>query len=130
MNNLIINNYLLSNDGWALILLAICIVPIAILIIFAIVKSIMKARKKQKEQENSEGVDEEQRAIFLNAYGGSENIESVSIERQKITVVVKDIEKVQGEELKNLGATGVLLLGNEVRASFSDRAESVYNLIK
>ena len=67
---------------------------------------------------------------FLNAYGGSDNVLEVAIERQKITVKVKDIDKVQGEELKNLGASGVLLIGNEVRASFSDRAQYVYDLIK
>lgn len=123
--------FLLSNDDWALILLAICIIPIAILIIFAIVRSIIKGVKKHNNSlKNDPTVDAEQKDAFLLAYGGMDNIDTVSIERQKITVVVKDIEKVQGEELKNLGASGVLLLGNEVRASFSDRAEYVYNLLK
>ena len=123
--------FLLSNDGWALILLAICIVPIAALIIFAIVRSIVKGVKKHNnELLKDPTVDNEQKEAFLLAYGGIDNIESITIERQKITVKVKEIEKVQGEELKNLGAVGVLLLGNEVRASFSDRAEYVYNLIK
>ncbi|MBP5407692.1 MAG: hypothetical protein J6Y42_00965 [Bacilli bacterium] len=123
--------FLLSNDGWALILLAICIIPIAALIIFAIVKAIVKGVKKHnKSLLNDPTVDESQKEEFLNAYGGSDNVLEVAIERQKITVKVKDIEKVQGEELKNLGASGVLLIGNEVRASFSDRAQYVYDLIK
>ena len=123
--------FLLSNDGWALILLAICIIPIAALIIFAIVRSIVKGVKKHNNSlKNDPTIDNEQKEAFLLAYGGLDNIDTVTIERQKITVVVKNIEAVQGEELKNLGATGVLLLGNEVRASFSDRAEYVYNLLK
>ena len=48
----------------------------------------------------------------------------------RITVSVKDIEKVNGERLKELGATGVLLVGDLVKASFSDRAKYVHKLME
>ena len=43
---------------------------------------------------------------------------------------VKDIEKVDGERLKELGATGVPLVGDLVKASFSDRAKYVHKLME
>ena len=42
----------------------------------------------------------------------------------------EDIEKVDGERLKELGATGVLLVGDLVKASFSDRAKYVHKLME
>ena len=38
--------------------------------------------------------------------------------------------KLMEEKLKELGAQNVLLIGDEVRSSFGDRAEYVYNLLK
>ena len=78
----------------------------------------------------SEEKDLEQRKIFFDAYGGEENVNSVSLEMNRITVSVKDIEKVDGERLKELGATGVLLVGDLVKASFSDRAKYVHKLME
>ena len=40
------------------------------------------------------------------------------------------IEKVDGDVLRELGASNVLLIGNEVRCSYEDRAEYIYKLIK
>lgn len=122
--------YLMDTNDVALLLLGICIIPIAILLIIAIVLRIVKARKKAQERAKNETVDEGQKDVFFEAYGGSDNVLSVEIERNKIKVKTNDIEKVDGEKLKELGATGVLLVGDEVRASFGDRAEEIYELIK
>ena len=122
----------LTQENIALILLGICIIPIAFLIVFGIVKMIIKAKKslkKSSELENGEK-DQEQLAIFELAYGGRENIVSVNNELNRITVEVKEIELVDSQKLKDLGATGVLLVGNQVKCGFGDRATYVYNLLK
>lgn len=125
--------FLLSTQGWAIIMLCICILPIGALIIAAIVLRVKKSFKRNKdyiEVEENQITDEEQIKLFKDAYGGEDNIDTVSIERNKISVVVKDPTLVQGEKLQELGASGVLIVGNEVRSSFGDRASSVYDLIK
>lgn len=116
-----------------LMLLAICVIPIAVLVVFAIFKLVRNRRQLRKahnEIEEAEGVDLEQRMIFYEAYGGEENILEIKLEMNRITVTVQDIDKVNGERLKELGATGVLLVGNLVKASYSDRAKYVYKLME
>ena len=118
---------------WALLLLAICIIPIAILCVFAIVKTIRIKKKEAKAREEAaseEVIDIDQRKIFYDAYGGEENVLEVSLEMSRITVKVADLEKVDAERLKELGATGVLIVSDMVKASYSDRAKYVYKLME
>ena len=118
--------FLLSTQQWTLILLAICVVPIAVLILLAIIFRIKNSTKKTVE---SDEVDNEQKMVFLAAFGGEENFISASLERIKVIVKVKDPDLIQGEKLQELGAKGVLIVGNEVRCSFGDRAEYVYKTL-
>ena len=124
--------FLLSTQGWAIVLLLICVVPIAALILFAIIMRIVKGIKNKNNQGANNSIDNtlEQLAVFETALGGSENYVSSSIERNKITFKVVDASLVDGEKLKELGASGVLIVGDEVRASFGDRASYVYDVIK
>lgn len=118
----------IDNQTITLILLAVCIIPIAVLALFAIFKTIKNQKKKNKV--SCDEVDLEQQEIFYNAYGGNENVLEVNLEMNRVTVKVVDIEKVDGEKLKELGATGVLLVGDLVKASYSDRAKYVYKLME
>ena len=120
--------FLLSTQQWTLILLAICVIPIAALIILAIILRIKNSVKKGKKEETKE-VDNEQRQVFLEAFGGEDNFINAALERIKVIVKVKDPDLIQGEKLQELGAKGVLIVGNEVRCSFGDRAEYVYNTL-
>lgn len=118
----------LTTQQWTLILLAICVVPIAVLIILAIILRIKNSVRKQAKGDNAEANDE-QRLLFIDAFGGEDNFIDVVLERIKVIVKVKDPELIQGEKLQELGAKGVLIVGNEVRCSFGDRAEYVYKTI-
>lgn len=120
--------FLMDANDVALLLLGVCVIPIAILIILAIIFRLKNIKKKNAKKEIK--ADEDQKDIFLLAYGGKENIESSVLERGKVKVVVKDIELINGEKLQELGAVGVLLVGNEVRCSFGDKAEYVYELLQ
>lgn len=122
-----------TNQQWALLLLAICIVPIAVLCIFAIIKTLKTRKARAKEREaiiEEEPIDVDQRKIFYEAYGGEENVLEITQEMSRITVKVLDTEKVNGERLKELGATGVLIVGDLIKASYSDRAKYVYKLME
>lgn len=118
----------LSTQQWTLILLAICVIPIAALIILAIILRIKNSVRKKNSKETSEP-DDEQRPVFLDAFGGEDNFISSVQERIKVIVKVKDPELIKGEKLQELGAKGVLIVGNEVRCSFGDRAEYVNNTL-
>ena len=125
--------FLISNETLAIILLLCTIIPIGILIVLAFVLRLRNARiskENSKKIIDGEEVDQDQKLEFEMAYGGKDNIVSLNIERNKLYVKVKSVDEVDGEKLKELGAQNVLLIGDEVRSSFGDRAEYVYNLLK
>lgn len=119
----------LTNQQWTLILLAICVVPIAALIVLAIILRIKNSVRKKSNSNIESGVDEGQRLEFLDAFGGVDNFISAVLERIKVIVKVNDPDLIKGDKLQELGAKGVLIVGNEVRCSFGDRAEYVYNTL-
>ena len=123
----------MNNEALALILLAICVLPIAGLIVYSFVRVILNSKKKNEEQQkviDGQEKDLEQRAVFYEAFGGEANVVNVQNEMNRIIVDVEDITLVNGESLKELGATGVLLAGNTVKCGFGDRAKYIYELMK
>jgi phosphotransferase system IIB component len=99
----------------------------------AIINTVRLTKKRKAIREaaiSEQPLDEEQQKIFYEVYGGLENIKSIRKEARRVIVQVSDLDKVNLEKLPELGATGVLVVADEVRASFSDRADYVYNLIK
>ena len=120
--------FLLSTQQWTLILLAICVVPIAVLILLAIILRIKNSVRKSKKEDATP--NDEQRLLFLDAFGGEDNYIDSALERIKVIVKVKDPDLIKGEKLQELGAKGVLIVGNEVRCSFGDKAEYVYKLLQ
>lgn len=115
---------------WVVLVPIIVIMILIILVAIKISKNQISRKKIFKEYADNNEIDESQRMVFLEAFGGSENIISVSHEMSRISVNAKDIEKVQLEKLKSLGASGILVLGNVVKCSFKDQAEYIYHLIK
>ncbi|NLD26795.1 MAG: PTS transporter subunit EIIB [Acholeplasmataceae bacterium] len=122
----------LSNQELSLIILGICIIPIMILIVYAIIVAVRRSRKIsiEREQEAKTSDDQTQRKLFLDVFGGEDNIKNVMVQMSRLSVTVFDLNKVQTEELKELGATGILLVNDVVKCSFGDRASYIYNLIK
>ena len=109
-------------------ILAGCIAgPILILLViatFIALKKRIKLAKKYSKIKNQELNNE-----YAAAYG-KDNILSVSMEMSRITVSVKDVDLVKPERLKELGASGVLLVGNQVKCSFKENVEGIYKSIK
>ena len=67
---------------------------------------------------------------LLEALGGSDNIISSNVEMSRVTIEVNDIELINGEALKEIGASGVLLVGNKVKCSFNENAKEVQKLLE
>lgn len=111
-------------------IIALCtIVPIFVLLIVAFIIALVKRIKMAAKYKKGSYVNEELKSNLLEAYG-IDNIENVEVEMSRLTVTVKDVEKVNADCLKQLGANGVLLVGNKVKCSFGEKAEEIYKLLK
>jgi len=59
------------------------------------------------------------------AFGGKSNIEGVDACITRLRIEVKDINIVNQEKLKALGAAGVVVVGNNMQAIFGPRSENL-----
>lgn len=69
-------------------------------------------------------------AAILAAFGGSANIENLDACITRLRVTVKEKSKVDTRKLKELGAAGVLELGNNMQAVFGTESDSLKEQIR
>jgi len=113
------------------ILFYLIIIPFALIILLIIIAAVLRIKKyNQLRKVKSDEVDPFQQQQFYELYGGKENILDVKCEMSRVTVNVKDVEKVDLSRLKEFGANGILVTGNYIKASFGDRANYIYKLLK
>jgi glucose PTS system EIICBA or EIICB component len=67
---------------------------------------------------------------ILDAMGGKDNIANLDACITRLRVSVKDIKNVDKNELKRLGAAGVLEVGNNIQAIFGPRSETIKGQMK
>ena len=94
-------DWLNQNFWWPLILLVIII-----LVFFYFLA------KRHKPQEKEEIVDYE---TLLLALGGRDNISKMSLEGNRTKFTLVDLELIQEEGLKDLGATGIFISGKNIK---------------
>ncbi|MEN9947140.1 MAG: hypothetical protein RLZZ293_1526 [Pseudomonadota bacterium] len=89
-------------------------------------------REKEQSTENNQNdsvvpdSDGYQHAYqVLTAFGGIENIATLNACMSRLRIEVKDKTKVNKAQLKQLGAAGVLEVGNSVQAVYGTRAEII-----
>lgn len=63
----------------------------------------------------------------LEALGGSDNISNLDACITRLRVGVKEIDKVNREQLRTLGAAGVVIIGNAVQAVFGAASDQIRN---
>lgn len=87
---------------------------------------------KGENQPKESGNDELRRIapLVLESLGGSENIENIDACITRLRVEVKDAKKVDKNELKKLGASGVLEISGGVQAIFGGKSDTLKNYIK
>lgn len=76
------------------------------------------------ELTGSEGGNEFARKLVL-AFGGRSNILSLDACITRLRVELKDVTMASEEELKSLGAAGVIMVGNGMQAIFGTRSENL-----
>lgn len=100
---------------------------------FAIRKFNLKTPGREDETEedatsNSKGGDLPYN--ILEAMGGKENIAHLDACITRLRVSVNDVKNVDKNELKRLGAAGVLEVGNNIQAIFGPRSETIKGQMK
>ncbi|MFB1083376.1 glucose-specific PTS transporter subunit IIBC [Jeotgalibacillus sp. JSM ZJ347] len=102
---------------------------------FAIRKFNLATPGREKEED---GADDSRAASsksdlphdILDAMGGSSNIANLDACITRLRVQVKEPSKVDKKELKHLGASGVLEIGNNIQAIFGPRSDSLRHQMK
>lgn len=69
-------------------------------------------------------------SAVLQALGGKENIGNLDACITRLRVIVRDKDKVNKDELKVLGASGVIEIGNNIQAIFGPKADILKGQIK
>lgn len=98
-------------------------------------------RKFNLKTPGREDVEEEEEAAntgkggdlpyeVLEAMGGKENISNLDACITRLRVSVNDIDQVDKNRLKKLGAAGVLEVGNNIQAIFGPRSETIKGQMK
>ncbi len=101
---------------------------------FAIRKFDLKTPGREDVEEEEEAVDTGKGGDLpyevLEAMGGKENISNLDACITRLRVSVNDINNVDKNRLKKLGAAGVLEVGNNIQAIFGPRSETIKGQMK
>ncbi|MGD6776721.1 glucose-specific PTS transporter subunit IIBC [Sutcliffiella horikoshii] len=100
---------------------------------FAIKKfNLMTPGREEKTEEAEAGTGSVDELPFgvLEALGGRENLTNLDACITRLRVSVKDVEKVDKERLKKLGAAGVMQIDRNIQAIFGPRSETIKGQIQ
>ncbi|EKN62687.1 PTS system, glucose-specific enzyme II, A component [Neobacillus bataviensis LMG 21833] len=119
---------------WIAIILGLCFAVIYYVIFrFAITKfNLMTPGREAVEEDevSNKGNAEDLPYNILNAMGGQGNITHLDACITRLRVSVNDVQNVDIEELKKLGAAGVMEVGNNIQAIFGPRSETIKSQMK
>ncbi|WP_202081717.1 glucose-specific PTS transporter subunit IIBC [Caldalkalibacillus salinus] len=91
-------------------------------------------REDDEEAEDAQGTDgqsdDDLPYEILEALGDQENISQLDACITRLRVSVNDVDKVNKNRLKSLGASGVLEVGNNIQAIFGTRSDSIKEQMK
>ncbi len=118
-----------NQDGWWITIIVGLIFAVIYYTVFrfAIVKFNLKTPGREVEEATNEKAKDKGALAghILTAMGGKENIAHLDACITRLRVSVNDIKAVDKKELKNLGAAGVLEVGDNIQAIFGPRSETI-----
>ena len=123
-----LNLFLEKGDMLGLIIAIVLTSAILVLALIAVIVAIVKNTKKANQRKKI--IESEGKNLELIEAFGEANIKDVEMEMSRITITVKNIEIVNADRIKELGASGVLLVGDKVKCSFKENVEEIYNELK
>lgn len=81
-------------------------------------------------EKNIIDVDNDMLNNLITALGGKNNISSVDVSMSRAKFVLNDIDDVNVQAIKDIGATGIFISGDSLQAIFGENAKSVINHLK
>lgn len=123
-----LNLFLEKGDLVGLIIAIVLTSAILVLALVAVIIAIVKNTKKANQRKKI--IESEGRNLELIEAFGEANIKDVEMEMSRITITVKNVEIVNADKIKEIGASGVLLVGDKVKCSFKENVEEIYNELK
>lgn len=124
------------DNNWFMVIVVGLILAVVYYFLFRIVIRKFDLKTPGREDDVEEVADvslggHELAVLTIDALGGKENLVTVDACITRLRVEVKDTSKVNDAELKKLGASGVLKVGqNGVQAIFGAKAQFIANDIK
>lgn len=113
--------------GWYIFGGVAAVVLIA-LIIFLVLHFIKKKKIEESEREVSKKVDDVTSSLS-SLFGGNDNIEEIKKMGSRVTVLIKDIEKVNKEEIQKQ-FDSVMFMGNKIVFVIGSMSEEFSALLK
>ncbi|EQB8121005.1 PTS glucose transporter subunit IIBC [Proteus mirabilis] len=93
---------------------------------FLIVKLNLKTPGREVEDKNAKQADKSAMGQSLvAAFGGKDNISRLDACITRLRIGVKEIDKVDRDELKRLGAAGVVVVGSGIQAIFGPKSDNL-----
>ncbi|WP_043932656.1 glucose-specific PTS transporter subunit IIBC [Bacillus sp. EB01] len=89
-----------------------------------------REKEEEGQRENGKGNGGDLPYNILEAMGGQENISHLDACITRLRVSVNDVGNVDKDRLKQLGAAGVLEVGNNIQAIFGPRSETIKGQMK
>lgn len=95
---------------------------------FMITKFNFKTPGREDEEEETTAINMNNSELafnILDALGNKENLKSLDACITRLRVQVEDINKVDKDKLKELGAAGVMVVGNNIQAIFGPKSDTL-----
>lgn len=107
-----------SNEISIFIVFGCCFIPIFALVVVCFIKLLLKQKKRVSKSKNNSTIR------YLDYFGGDDNIISVTKNLSRVSVIVKDVDLVNLESIKNQGI-GVMITGNTIKCSSQEFADQI-----
>ncbi len=112
--------------------LVLIVGPLFALLYFFVFKTAIMAwdlktpgREEQEAGTGGAGSLDSMAARLVRAFGGRKNIKSLDACITRLRIAVIDVDKVDRDTLKKMGAAGVVVVGNGLQAIFGTRSENL-----
>ncbi|PJE78454.1 PTS system glucose-specific EIICB component [invertebrate metagenome] len=120
--------YSIGTKAWLIIPIGLCYAVIYYAIFAGVIKVFnLKTPGREDDSENGHHVvvGSELAVSLFKAFGGSKNVKNVDACITRLRITVNDIEKVNVDEIKELGATAVLVVGQNMQAIFGPKSDNI-----
>ncbi|WP_024613597.1 glucose-specific PTS transporter subunit IIBC [Clostridium sp. Ade.TY] len=124
-----------NRTPWYLVIVVGLVYAVIYYVLFRVLirKLNLKTPGREDDDESVSRINPEQANLavaVLNALGGKENISNLDACITRLRVIVNDVSIVDKDELKKLGAAGVMEVGNNIQAIFGPKSDTLKGQIK